>query len=367
MKILFFTESLICGGKERRILELIRYLKTHTDYKIALIITEPIIDYDYAYNLEIDIKVIKRKGIKYDPLLFIKFWKYCRKFKPDIIHSWGRMTTFYAIPTKFILRIPLITNMIADARGNSKKLSFKYFFFRIDILFSNVILSNSKAGITAYKITSAKAATVYNGVNLERFNQKFNPEFERQRLGITTPYMIIMVSAFSDLKDYDLFLNVAKEIMKLREDVTFVGVGDGPKFDHIKQRIKDEHIKNVILTGKQQNVEKIIASSDIGLLCTYSEGISNSLIEYMALGKPAISTDLIGGSKELIVEGETGYCMERDKEKIAAKIIYLLNNPEVSRNMGDKGKKRINSYFSLDRMGKDFLNVYKNTKRNLSL
>ena len=362
MKILFFTESLICGGKERRILELIRYLKTHTDYKIALIITEPIIDYDYAYNLEIDIKVIKRKGIKYDPLLFIKFWKYCQKFKPDIIHSWGRMTTFYAIPTKLFLRIPLITNMIADARGNSKKFSFKYFFFCIDILLSNVILSNSKAGLAAYKITSVKAMTIYNGVNLDRFNQNFASDNERQFLGINTPYMVIMVSAFSDLKDYDLFLDVAKEIMKLRKDVTFVGVGDGPKYEHIKQRIKKEHINNVILTGKQHNVEKIIAASDIGLLCTYSEGISNSIIEYMALGKPAISTDLIGGSKELIVEGKTGYCLERNKDKIATKINFLLDNPEIRKTMGAKGKERISSYFSLDRMGKDFLNVYKKYK-----
>src|ERR1035437_4881143 len=359
MKILFFAESLVAGGQERRLLELIKYLKQQTDHEIALIITEDEIYYEYVHELGITIEIIKRKGIKYDPSLFIKFYNYCQSFKPDIIHTWGKMPTFYAIPTKLICRVPLVSNLIADSKRKIKNCSLDYFFFAANIFFADVILSNSKAGLLAYKIKTTKAKVIRNGVQLERFQEKFDTKKEREKLEVKTDYMVVMVACFSISKDYDLFIDVAKEIGKSRDDVTFVGVGDGPEWKRIQQRIKDENINNVLLTGDKNKVEPIIAASDIGLLCTYSEGISNSIIEYMALGKPVITTDLIGGSKEIVIDGETGYCTNRSPEKIIASINLLLKNEKLRVSMGDKGRERINSNFSLCRMGDDFEIVYK--------
>jgi len=358
MKILFFAETLFCGGKERRLLELIEYLLKNTDYKLALVITEPLIHYEYVYDLGIPVVIMERKIFKYDPLLFLKFYRYCRSFKPDIIHTWGKMTTFYSIPAKLICRVPIVSSLVADAQRDFKIFSFSYLFFKADILFSDVILSNSQAGLAAYKIKTPKARVILNGVNLERFQQKFNTKEIREEIGRTNSLVVIMVAAFTKYKDYDLFLDIAKEIRKYRNDVTFVGVGDGNEWDHIQKRITDEQLDNIILTGKKNNVEPIIAASDIGILCTYSEGISNSIIEYMALGKPAISTEIIGGSKELIVEGVTGYCTDRNIEEILGKLNSLLDNPELRVSMGDLGRRRIYSHFSIDRMSEDFRSIY---------
>lgn len=358
MRILFFTESLVCGGKERRLLELIQYLKTNTDHEIVLVITEPLIHYEYAYDFGIPIIVIKRKGLKYDPLPFLKFYRYCNKFKPDIIHAWGRMTTFYSIPPKLFLGIPLITSMIAGAHRAHKTISINNLFFTIDVCFADIILANSKAGLIAYNIDTPKARVIENGVSLERFEHNFDTERVREEFGIKTSFMVLMVASFSKSKDYDLFLDVAKETCKIRNDVTFVGVGDGIELERIQKRIFDEKIHNVLLPGKQKDVERIIAASDIGLLCTYTEGISNSIIESMALAKPVISTDIMSGSKEIIVEGETGYCVERNAISVVDLINNLLNNSEYRISMGENGKARIKSHFSINRMGKEFELVY---------
>lgn len=369
MNILFFMDSLTYGGKERRILELIQYLKEHTDYTITLVLTEKLIQYQYVYELGIHIEIIERKWIKHDPRLFVKFYKYCSRVNPDIIHSWGSMTTFYAIPTKLIRRIPLICSLIADAKSEIKLFSLKNLFFRSVIFFSNAILSNSNAGLIAYKITSPKSKVIWNGVHLERFQQKYDIEKVREELRVPTNFIVVMIARFSRMKDYDLFLDVAKELSKIRDDTTLIGVGDGPEWKRIQQRIKNENISNVILTGNRKDVEPIIAASDIGLLCTFTEGISNSIMELMALGKPVISTDTIGGSKEIIIEGETGYCVERNTSKIVSLINFLLNNEELRISMGNNGRKRINSHFSINKMGKEFILVYnevlaQKTKRN---
>lgn len=358
MKILFFIETLFLGGKERRILELIKYLKGNTDYTLGLVITEPLIHFEAVYDLGIEVKIMERKYAKYDPLLFIKFYRYCRIFNPDIIHTWGRMTTFYSIPTKLIRRIPLISSLVADAQKNFGNISINNFFHYTDTFFSDAILSNSDAGLIAYRIRSPKAKVIRNGVNLKRFQQQFDTALMRKELGITTDFVVVMVAAFSKFKDYDLFLDVAKEIGKMRDDVTFIGVGDGPQWIRIKQRVLNEKLTNVLLTGKKINVEAIIAATDIGILCTNCEGISNSIIEYMALGKPVISTDIIGGSKELIVEGVTGYCIERSIEKIVPLINLLLDNIDLRISLGNSGIQRISSHFSIRRMGEDFINLY---------
>lgn len=358
MKILFFTETLYFGGKERRLLELIYFLKKTTDHEIVLALTEDQIHYDYVYELDIPIVIIKRKWTKYDPVPFIRFYNFCREFKPDIIHSWGRLTTFYSIPSKILCRIPLVSSMIADSNRGYGVFTLKYFSLKVDILFANVILSNSRAGLKAYGITNTKAKVILNGVNLERFQMTYNTDEVKKEIGLKTTFTILMVAAFTGFKDYNLFLDVAKIIGKSREDVTFVGVGDGPELQHIQQRVKDEMITNVLLTGSQRNVERIIAASDIGLLCTYSEGISNSIIEYMALGKPVISTDLNGGSRELIIEGETGYCIERNADKISAALIFLINSSDTCISMGKKGRERILNHFSITRMGTEFCDIY---------
>ena len=359
MRILFFTESLIRGGKERRMLELLKYIKQQTDYELSLVIMEDVIEYEYVYDLGIPIVLIERKGLKYDPRPFIKFYKYCSSFKPDIIHTWTKMSTFYAIPTKLIRKIPLITSMIADALTDHNLSSFDHLFYRTDFYFSNVIISNSKAGLKAYKINSPRAKVIWNGVSLERFQNQYDIVKVRDDLSVTTKFMVIMVATFSLLKDYDLFLDVAKEIQKIRDDVTFAGVGDGSEWERINKRVENEKINNVILPGQQKEVEKIIAASDIGILCSNSEGISNSIIECMALGKPVISTDLTGGSKEIILQGETGYCCERNVEKIVYLLDSLLNNTDLRISMGNKAKDRIASDFTIKRMGEEFEMVYK--------
>jgi glycosyltransferase involved in cell wall biosynthesis len=361
MKILFFVESLYRGGKERRAVDLMQFLKRQNDIEIILVLTEDKIYYQSVFDLGIPIIILKRKGIKYDPGLFIKFYKCCRQYNPDIIHAWGKMTVFYAIPARLIRRIPLISSMISDSVGRFARFSFDSFFFNTGIFLSDVILSNSKSGLSAYNIKTPKAKVIPNGVNLERFRGKYDTIRIREEFGISSEFILIMVASFTGYKDYDLFIDTAREIAKLRDDTTFLGVGDGPEWNRIQKRVQDENIKNVILTGMRTDIESLVTASDIGLLCTFNEGISNSIIEYMALGKPVISTDRTGGSREIIIDGETGFCVERRTEEVVAHIIMLLNNQSLRLAMGENGKNRISSQFSIGRMGDEFLTLYKDT------
>ncbi|MBF0234977.1 MAG: glycosyltransferase family 4 protein, partial [Desulfamplus sp.] len=121
--------------------------------------------------------------------------------------------------------------------------------------------------------------------------------------------MVGMVASFSNKKDHKTFVDAAHRVLEKRKDITFILIGDGDFFDEIKNRIRPEFQDNFRMPGTQKRIMNIVNIFDIGVLATYTEGISNAVMEYMALKKPVIVTDC-GGNKELVEDHHTGFLVE---------------------------------------------------------
>ena len=114
--------------------------------------------------------------------------------------------------------------------------------------------------------------------------------------------------------------------------------------------------------GRQENVESIINIFNIGILMSnnkvHGEGISNSIMEYMILGKPVIAT-IGGGTRELVVDQQTGFLVKSESpEKLAEQILLLLKDTVLANKIGKAGKKRIISEFGLDKMVNKYYKLY---------
>lgn len=359
MRVLFFTDELRSGGKERRLVELLMYLKNNTNYKMGLVVTESDIHYDYIKNLGIPISIIRRKFTKYDPTLFFKFYKIIHDFNPDLIHTWSKMTSIYACPSKIILKKIMIASLVADVEKGFNKFSISYLFHQINLICADKILSNSVAGLKAYGLLhNKKCRVIYNGVRTNRFVLNFERDVKKNEINITTPFVCVMVASASSRKDYDLFIEVAKGINSIRHDITFLGIGGGSLLQYFRERVKNENVPNVRFLGNQKMVEPFILCSDIGLLFSRAEGISNSIIEYMCARLPVISTDLVGGSSEVIENGKSGYLMQRDSGAIIGKICKLLDDNILRDKMGNRGLNIVREKFTIEKMGSEFMRFY---------
>ena len=171
-----------------------------------------------------------------------------------------------------------------------------------------------------------------------------------------------MVASFSENKDYTTFVDVAQKILSNRKDITFVTIGDGEYFEHIKNRIKPEFQANFKLPGKQKRVLDIVNIFDIGILTTntrvHGEGIPNVVMEYMALKKPVIATDC-GGNRELIEDNQTGFLINAEEpDQLEEKILLLLENQELFEQFGQNGYEKLKNEFNLEVMGENFLQLY---------
>ena len=116
---------------------------------------------------------------------------------------------------------------------------------------------------------------------------------------------------------------------------------------------------NTKLFEKVTNVESLVNASDIGLLFTYSEGISNSVLEFMACKKPVLATDA-GGTSEIIVNQETGFLLhDQSTSQIAWIINALLNDESLRSEIGSRARTVIEKRFALELMGENFETLYK--------
>ncbi|MCK4330055.1 hypothetical protein KAX02_09460 [candidate division WOR-3 bacterium] len=191
MKILFFIDSLRSGGKERLLAELIKGLKDYPDIQCELATMSNDIHYQYVFKQNVKIHYLIRKWKK-DSRIFFKLYNLCKEFKPDIIHSWGSMSSVYALPIAKMLKIKFINAMISDA---PYKLSLKALIrSKLTFPFSDVILSNSIAGLKSYNAPKNKSFCIHNGFDFSRIKNKVEI---RKKFGIKTEKVVGMVASFS--------------------------------------------------------------------------------------------------------------------------------------------------------------------------
>jgi glycosyltransferase involved in cell wall biosynthesis len=229
--------------------------------------------------------------------------------------------------------------------------------------FSDRIISNSLAGLRAYKAPPEKSNVIYNGFDFRRLQNLESISEIRDRFNIKTRFVVGMVASFLIYKDYETYLLAALKILNHRKDITFLCIGDGNDDDY-KKMISENDRLNIMFLGRQSRVEEIMNVCDVGVLTTNvnhaAEGISNAAMEFMALGKPTIVTDC-GGSEELIKENESGYLIDAfSKEQLIEKINYLIDNESERKRIGQNAMNRIRDKFSMQAMFSSFQEEYIN-------
>ena len=363
MKILLLSDSLIKGGRERRMIELIKGLLKKADVQMELVLFANVIDYPTIHDLEIPLHILERKPKK-DPRVFYRLYKICKRFQPDIIHTWSSMAAIFAYPSVKLLKIKLVNGNIANAPNNLKIWKSELFRAKLTFLYSDIIIGNSHAGLNAFSAPKSKSRCIHNGFDFNRISKLEEREIIREKFHIKTKYVIGKIAAFTDRKDYYSYIKAALKIVKKRNDVTFLAIGDGPNLAKTKALVLDNYKDKILFTGPQFDVESIINIFDIGVLSTnidvHGEGISNSIIEYMVLGKPVIATEG-GGTNEIVVDGHTGFLIPPKSPVIfAEKMLYFLDNEDEAGKMGEAGRRRIYESFNLEKMTETYYDLYRN-------
>jgi glycosyltransferase involved in cell wall biosynthesis len=147
-----------------------------------------------------------------------------------------------------------------------------------------------------------------------------------------------------------MFLRAARRVHTRVPQAAFIIAGEGELIDSMRALAAELEIeRNTFFLGRCDSIPQLLAASSVCVLSSKAEGFSNSILEYMAAGRPVVVTD-VGGAREAVVEGETGYIVKSgDDEQMGARVIELLLEPVRAAVMGQRGHDVVTKRFSSER------------------
>lgn len=143
-------------------------------------------------------------------------------------------------------------------------------------------------------------------------------------------------------KNLDLLLNSFSDISEEFPGVTLEIWGDGPEKERLENKVRDMKMDDrIILHGYTENIHALMCESAMFVSSSDYEGISNSMLEAIALGVPTVCTDCpAGGARETICDGINGLLVPvRDREALADAMRKVLSNPALAERMSYNGCK----------------------------
>ncbi|MFJ5623901.1 N-acetyl-alpha-D-glucosaminyl L-malate synthase BshA [Peribacillus loiseleuriae] len=202
-------------------------------------------------------------------------------------------------------------------------------------------------------------STVYNFID-ERVYHKTDSSNLRHEYEIKDyEKVIIHVSNFRAVKRVKDVIQAFAQIRKQIPSKLML-VGDGPEMSEITKLIKSLRLeRDVLLLGKQDNLNELYSISDLNLLLSEKESFGLVLLEGMACGVPAIGTN-VGGIPEVIIDGETGFiCQVGDIEAIAKKAVLLLKDDQLHNQFSTAGIMAVETKFHSNTITKQYEGIYK--------
>jgi glycosyltransferase involved in cell wall biosynthesis len=201
---------------------------------------------------------------------------------------------------------------------------------------------------------------VANGVDLSRFDLSRNGVDYKARLGLPPEALVFgAVGRLVPVKAYPILLKAAKLVFREIPPAHLVIAGDGPLRNELVQMARDYNMMDrVHFLGARKDVQEILRALDVYVLCSESEGMSNTILEAMASGRPVVAT-AVGGNPELVVDGETGLLVSPNHpHRLATAIMKLLREPACRRRLGQGSRRRVEEKFNLEDMVRNYAEVY---------
>jgi len=352
------------GGAERQLLELFKGLERARFGPILVCLEEGGPVARRAAEMGVTVHHFKRRW-RWDLSVAWQVRNLVRREKVRIVHGYLGLPGFYgAVGGKLAGACVIGTIRIAGPRK-----AFASFTERLGFLLSDCIISNSKAGADYYfKHFPGRAKTriIYNGYVMIDFEGTGRP---RRELGLPEGVNLVgHVANLTYLKDYPTFLRALAIVFREDADVAAVIVGGGDRQADYEAIARDLGISDrTHFLGARSDVLDLVRHFDVCVLAShgqYSEGLSNSIAEYMGLGKPVVAT-AVGGNLELVKDGVTGFLTPPGApEPLAARILELLRRPDLRQTMGAAGRRFFVENLSIERMVAETQRVYEDLLRS---
>ncbi|UCG28137.1 MAG: glycosyltransferase [Bacteroidales bacterium] len=344
-RILYIIDGFRAGGKEKQLMQILEQLES-TGVETGII----------TFNRNQFYTQMARKKVLFfhevDKASKVHMVRetagLIKEFRPQLIHTWDDISTIAALLPSRFRKILLVNGSIRDAgidRGYNK------FLKRILLSMSHTVVSNTYAGLHYYGV---------KGVVIRNLQSR-RPIPEKTENG----FNMVMTANFTDYKDHHTFLSASVKLIEEEIVNRVYLIGEG-----IYRRKWEEWIgqyegirDRIVFTGQVGDVYEFLGRCTIGVLCStrrYREGLSNSVLEYMASGLVPVVTD-IGASSEYIHHGINGILVPpEDAGTLIDWIRKIRNDPGLQGRLRGAARDSVRKEFDPTKNFNRLMTLYKN-------
>jgi glycosyltransferase involved in cell wall biosynthesis len=224
------------------------------------------------------------------------------------------------------------------------------------------LVANAEA-VRAYLIRRgadpARVVTIRNGVETGRFRQALDVAELRRGLGFAPDDTVAAVIArLEPQKGHDVVLDAATALRDRFPRLRFLFVGGGSTEGALRAEVERRGLAGrVVFTGFRTDSADLLRAADCSVLVSTKEGMSNTLLESLAAGRPVVAST-VGGNAEVVTPDVGMLVPPRDAAALTSALSSLLSDPAVMAEMGERGRARAERDFSVTRMAGDTAALY---------
>ena len=313
-------------------------------------------------------------------IIFAFIWVLRNRKNIDIIHAIQMYSnTTIGVLAKIFFKIPVVTKITATNEFGEVKTIRKLPFFSIrKRLLAGVdrfiaITTQAQNELISLGIDNSKIIFIPNGVNLSQklsFKQE-DKQVCRNELNLNNNKIAVYLGRFSDEKNIDIAL---ESICRLKQNPVLEGfkfllVGGAGNYRSVEAKLKNIIQKNELdkyvgFIPSVENVYDYLVASDIFVLLSTSEGLSNALLEAMACGCCVLATD-IDANKDLLKDNQNSILVKvRDIEGTTEAFKKILGEEVDTRQFGLNARKVVEENYSMPVVAERHLELYRDVIKN---
>ena len=338
--IAFYIGSLSKGGAERVFVNLSEYF-LHEGYRVTMVT-----QYQYSPEAEYaldpgvgrvlsDLTPDELSGSRAVNLYrrirkLHRIWKDCQ---PDLVLSCVGKNNFMAIVTTMFTGTRPVVSVVGEAK---EEYPGRLMPLLADFLFphaAGIILQTERSRYFFHKAVQRRAVILPNSLNPAFIKPRYEGERDKR---------IVAVGRLDANKNHEMMIRAFARLKDRYPEYTLTVYGDGELRPFLTDLAKRLHVLDrVCLAGVVPDVAVRIERASLFLLTSYSEGVSNALIEALATGLPVIATDVpSGGTAELMKDGENGLVIPvGDLDALTDAMDRLLGDPGYADGLGREACK----------------------------
>lgn len=337
-KIAFYIGSLHKGGAERVFVNLAGYFREE-GYRVVMV-TQYQKEDEYILPDGIERILSDIEEQKVSPSRVVNFFRRLNKLhaiwkeqEPDLVLSCIGKNNFMTVVTAAGTKTKPVVSVVGEAK---EEYPGRVMRMLADILFSRaagIVLQTERSRAFFCKKVGERAVILPNSLNTDFIRPRYEGEREKR---------IVSVGRMDANKNHEMQIRAFAALKDKYTDYELVIYGDGELRSYIEETAAKLGVADrVFLPGVVPDVASHIERASLFLLTSYSEGVSNALIEALALGLPVIATDVpSGGTEELMTDGENGLVIPAgDLEALKKAMDRLLGDAAYADRLGREAAK----------------------------